>query len=69
VLDQDYDKASYALEGIILRPLRAFGLLECRSDTIPHQRLSKAHYYRKTPLFDRFLSFDVTTEPPDATKH
>ena len=69
VLDQEYDKASYAIEGIFLRPLNAFGLLEHRADPIPDQRLAKAHFYRKTPLFDRFLSFDVHTEQPDTTRH
>lgn len=62
VLNQPYDKASYAIEGIILRPLNAFGLLEHRAEPIPGQRHSKTHFYRKTPLFDRFLSFDVELE-------
>ena len=62
VLDQPYDKASYATEGVILRPLNAFGLLEHRADPTPDQRHGKAHFYRKTPLFDRFLSFDVKLE-------
>lgn len=62
VLDQSYDRASYAIEGIILRPLNAFGLLEHRADPIPDQRYGKAHFYRKTRLFDRFLSFDVKLE-------
>jgi hypothetical protein len=69
VLDQQYDKAKYAIEGIILRPLNAFGLLEHRADPIPDQPYSKAHFYRKTPLFDRFLNFDVTIEVNGNIRH
>ena len=69
VLDQEYDKASYAIEGVILRPLNAFGLLEHRADPIPDQRFAKAHFYRKTPLFDRFLKFDVKLETDGILRH
>jgi hypothetical protein len=69
VLDQQYDKARYAIEGVILLPLVAFGLLEHRADPIPDERFEKAHFYRKTPLFDRLLKFDVKLEPDDALRH
>jgi hypothetical protein len=69
VLDQEYDKASYAMEGVILRPLNAFGLLEHRADPIPDQRFAKAHFYRKTSLFDRFLKFDVKLETDGVLRH
>ena len=36
---------------------------------IPDQRFEKAHFYRKTPLFDRFLKFEVKLEPDDALRH
>src|SRR5262249_2182045 len=45
VLDQQYDKARYAIEGVILLPLVAFGLLEHRADPIPDERFEKAHFY------------------------
>jgi hypothetical protein len=50
------------MEARILRPLTWFGLLECRLETGsgPVER----HLYRKTPLFDRFLKFDVHIEGP-----
>ena len=69
VLDQQYDKASYAIEGVILRPLNAFGLLEHRAEPMPDQRYGKAHFYRKTPLFDRFLNFDVVIEANGGIRH
>ena len=43
-------------------PLRWFGLLDYRQDDIPERRFDKRHFYRKTPLFDRFMSFDVKLE-------
>jgi hypothetical protein len=69
VLDQQFDIASYAIEGVILRPLNAFGLLEHRADPIPDQRFTKAHFYKKTPLFDRFLNFDVVIEGDEGIRH
>jgi hypothetical protein len=50
------------MEATILRPLRWFGLLDYRQDDIPERRFEKRHFYRKTPLFDRFVSFDVKLE-------
>ena len=32
-------------------------------------RIAKHHFYRKTALFDRFLSFDVTLEGATASRH
>ena len=69
VLDQEYDKASYAIEGVILRPLNAFGILEHRAEPKPGQRLSTTHFYRKTPLFDRFLKFEVELETNGDIRH
>ena len=54
--------ARHAMEATVLRPLLWFGLLEYRQDDIPDERFEKMRLYRKTPLFDRFLSFDVTLE-------
>ena len=50
------------MEATVLRPLRWFGLLDYRQDDIPERRFDKRHFYRKTPLFDRFVSFDVKLE-------
>jgi hypothetical protein len=62
VLESAWDLGSFAMEARILRPLSWFGLLECRLETGsgPMER----HLYRKTPLFDRFLKFDVQIEGP-----
>ena len=62
VLESAWDLGSFAMEARILRPLTWFGLLECRLET--GSGPVKRHLYRKTPLFDRFLKFDVHIEGP-----
>lgn len=62
VLESTWDTGSHAMEATVLRPLRWFGLLDYRQDDIPEKRFEKRHFYRKTSLFDRFLSFDVKLE-------
>jgi hypothetical protein len=71
VLDNrwDWDTASYVMDAQILRPLKWFGLLEQRADEIDPGRYEMRHFYRKTALFDRFLSFDVRLETADAPHH
>ena len=69
VLDQTWDTASYAMEAQILRPLLWFGLLEYRVDEIDPGRFERRHFYRKTALFDRFLSFDITLEKAGGPPH
>ena len=69
ILDQPYDRSQYAIEGAILRPLTAFGLLERREARIPGQRFGRENYYRKSPLFDRFLRFDVKLEADSGMRH
>ena len=69
VLDTAWDTASYAMEARILRPLQWFGLLEHRQDDVVESRFEKRHFYRKTALFDRFLSFDVKLEAASAQHH
>jgi hypothetical protein len=66
ILEATWDLGSSAMEARILRLLVWFGLLEHRSErgTGPVER----HLYRKTPLFDRFVKFDVQIETP-ATRH
>jgi len=69
VLGRPYDIAQYALEGAILRPLEAFGLFERREDPMPGQRFGTRTFYRKTPFFDRFLTFDVRLETDGLVRH
>lgn len=64
VLNTSWDVASHAMEAQILRPLWWFGLLERRQETVAESQFEKRTFYRKTALFDRFLSFDVTIETP-----
>lgn len=69
VLHSGWDTASTAMEARILRPLRWFGLLDYRHDDIAGSLFAKQRFYRKTALFDRFLSFDVTLEGATASRH
>jgi len=69
VLDTPWDTASHAMEARILRPLLWFGLLEQRQDEKVESRVEKRHFYRKTKLFDRFLSFDVKLETAAGRQH
>jgi hypothetical protein len=63
-----WDRSAYAMEARILRPLLWFGLLEYRSENIPDSRLA-ARYYRKSPLFDRLLTFDVKMDFAQVARH
>jgi hypothetical protein len=67
--DQSWDKASFAMEPQILRPLVWFGLLEHREENIDSDHFGRRHLYRKTGLFDRFLSFKVTLENDSGPRH
>jgi hypothetical protein len=69
VLDQTWDRASFAMEAQILRPLLWFGLLEHRQENTDSDQLGKRHLYRKATLFDRFLSFEVTLENASGPRH
>ena len=61
----DKDHSSLAR---VLRPLLLFGLLEHREENTDSDQFGRRHLYRRTGLFDRFLSFEVTlengSEPP-----
>jgi hypothetical protein len=57
------------MEARILRPLLWFGLLEYRSEKIPDTRFGARHYYRKAPLFDRLLAFDVKMDFVGGPRH
>lgn len=70
VLEARDDFAGHALELRILRVLTLFGLLEMRQDSNPPNSSPGPRHYRKTPLFDRFFTFDVTLEPiASGTRH
>lgn len=69
VLDAPWDMASHAMEATVLRPLRWFGLLDYRQIDAAEVRFENRHLYRKTPLFDRFLSFDVRFEADLGPRH
>jgi hypothetical protein len=69
VLKPDWDRGTFAMEATILRPLLWFGLLEHRTDLNPEQRIEQAHLYRKSPLFGRFLTFDVKLETEGMLRH
>jgi hypothetical protein len=64
-----WDRTPYAMESRILRPLLWFGLLEYRCEKIPDRQFAALHYYRKAAMFDRLLSFDITTDTPSAIRH
>ncbi len=66
VLEAAWDLGSSLMEARILRPLMWFGLLEHRSE--PGAGPVERHLFRKTPLFDRFVKFEVQIERP-ATRH
>jgi hypothetical protein len=65
VLESQWDFGSSAMETRILRPLVWFGLLESRTRGRSATELVDPRLYRKTPLFDRFVKFDVQIEGPD----
>ena len=69
VLAAQWDSGTMAMEARVLRPLWWFGLLEYRREEIPGRRFEASHFYRKTPLFDRFLSFSVKLEAAAGSRH
>jgi hypothetical protein len=62
VLEWEWDLGSSAMEARILRPLVWFGLLESRTEPRSPTEFVERRLYRKTPLFDRFVNFDVQIE-------
>ena len=68
LLESDWDLGSFAMESRILKPLLWFGLLDRRSERSAASRLEDRRLYRKTPMFSRFLKFNVQIERP-ATRH
>ena len=66
IVESAWDLGPFAMEAQILRPLTWFGLLESRWER--QAGLGEPRLYRKTPLFDRFLKFNVRIERP-AVRH
>ena len=62
VLEAQWDLGSSAMEARILRPLLWFGLLESRTEPRSATEVIDRRLYRKAPLFDRFVKFDVQIE-------
>jgi hypothetical protein len=65
VLESQWDFGSGATELRILRPLVWFGLLESQLEGRSPTALIDHRRYRKAPLFDRFLKFNVQVERQD----
>jgi hypothetical protein len=65
VLEAQWDFGSSAMEARILRPLVWFGLLESRTEPRSATELVDPRLYRKAPLFDHFVKFNIQIEPPD----
>ena len=69
IMSGTWDRSTYAMEAKVLRPLLWFGLLEYRSEKIPNSRFGARHYYRKTALFDRLLTFVVRMDFAGSRRH
>jgi len=65
VLESTWDFGSSAMEARILRPLLWFGRLESRTEGRSPTEMVYRRLYRKAPLFDRFVKFDVRIEKPE----
>ena len=63
------DQTRYAMEARILRPLLWFGLLEHRTEKIQDSPIGEHHFYRKTQLFNRLLTFAVQVELSEEVRH
>jgi len=69
VLNASWDSGTLAMEARILRTLYWFGLLDHRTEQLDEDQLFKKRLYRKSPMFDRFLTFDVIIETPNTANH
>jgi hypothetical protein len=65
VLEWEWDLGSSAMEARILRPLLWFGLLESRTEPRSATEVFDRRLYRKAPLFDCFVKFNVQVEGSD----
>jgi hypothetical protein len=65
VPESEWDFGSSAMEARFFRPLVWFGLMESRTEPRSATELVDPRLYRKAPLFDRFVKFNVQIEGPD----
>jgi len=68
VLEAERDYPTWAFEARVLRPLNWFGLLEARQEEPVDSEPTRPRY-RKTPSFDRLISFDVQLEQQPTIRH
>ena len=68
VIEAKWNFPTWAFEVRVLRPLAWFGLLETRPDDADGAGPMRRRY-RKTPCFDRLVSFDVRLERQAAARH
>jgi hypothetical protein len=68
VLEAKWDFPTWAFEARILRPLKWFGLLEARPEAAERPGRTPVRY-RKTPCFDRLISFKVQLEQQPTIHH
>lgn len=69
VVESPLDRGSAVFEYDILRPLMWFGLIEDDRQLTGQTDILHKHRYRKTALFDQFLSFDVKLERSGEQRH
>lgn len=69
LLASPFDHGSSVVAWQILRPLAWFGLLESRDAEIQPGQFVASTLWRKTALFDRFLSFDIQLPSRHAPRH
>jgi hypothetical protein len=69
MLSGTWDRTTYAMEAKILQPLLWFGLLDHRREKDAESRFAEHHFYRKTSLFDRMLTFDVKIDSMKGQRH
>ena len=62
VLESQWDFGSSAMEARILRAFVWFGLLESRIKPRSPTEVVEPRLYRKAPLFERFVKFEVQIE-------
>lgn len=66
---RQWDPSFGEMRSQFLRMLTWFGLMEYRDGDIEPGHYSPTRYYRKTPLFDRLLTFDVRLRHSNAARH
>jgi hypothetical protein len=69
VLEAKWDFPTRAFEARILRPLTWFGLVEMQHDDGARPGFVEQRRYRKTPYFDRLISFEVELEEQPTIRH